>query len=73
MRKLKNSDIEINQHLWAMNNSELLIVLKTGNDQYEVCGDWECGIPASELELIEVIKKPAGHAATKLCYGFEKD
>jgi len=65
---LKNKDIKIGDHCWAISNNELLVVLKTSDRSYEVCGDWELGIGAEQINIIEIINKPIGHENTKLYY-----
>ena len=61
-------EIKEGQHFWALSNNKLLIVgyLDGG---FEVCGPWECGIPSSEIELIEEINIPKGFESTKRYYG----
>ena len=56
-------------HYWAIvrSTNELLVVLKT-DWYYEVCGAWECGIPAKDIEIIEKIDKPKGHETMVLYY-----
>lgn len=69
--QIKNEDVQIGQHCWAMSAGKLLVVLKVYDESYEVCGAWECGIGADELELIEIIDRPEGHNDTKLYYLFD--
>lgn len=65
---LKDSDVKIGQHCWALSNCKLLIVLKAEAGGYDVCGAWECGIGADEIEIISVIDKPEGFDSTQLYY-----
>jgi len=65
---LKDKDIDIGSHCWALSKGELLIVLKTGKGRYEVCGAWECGIGVDDIDIIEVINRPTSHKETKLYY-----
>jgi len=66
---IDHKDTKNGKHYWASNNSGmLLIVLKTSEGEYEVCGDWECGIGENAIEIIEEIKEPKGYEKHKLCY-----
>ena len=66
---MHNDKVTIGEHCWAVTDGELLVVLKTDPEGYEVCGPWECGIGnSSQLEIIKIIKKPKGHINTKLYY-----
>lgn len=65
---IKNSKVKVGDHCWALSCNELLIVLKTERDGYEVCGAWECGMSYNELEIISIIKKPKKYIKTKLYY-----
>ena len=76
MTFLKDKDIEVGSHCWAIADEQLLIVLKTGKSRhkesiYEVCGAWECGMMFSNIDIIEVIKKPENHSKNKLYYLYE--
>ncbi len=68
---ISNEDVNIGDHCWAILEEELLIVLKTTDGEindYQLCGDWECGCPAKWLDIISIIDKPNGHEATNLHY-----
>ena len=68
---IKNEDVNIGDHCWAIMNGELLIVLKTTDGEindYQLCGDWECGCPAKDLDIISIINKPHGYESIKLSY-----
>ena len=65
---MTNEEVKIGEHCWALSNDRLLIVLKSAPTFYEVCGAWECGIGADELEIIQVIPRPAAYENTKLYY-----
>lgn len=66
--EMKNEDVKIGQHCWAIMDNELLVVLKIKEKNYVVCGDWECEVIAHELELIEIINIPQKHEDKKLYY-----
>jgi hypothetical protein len=65
---MKNSDVKIGDHCWAMSVGRLLVVLKIHPEYYDVCGAWECGIHMSDLNLLELIPKPIAHINTPLYY-----
>jgi hypothetical protein len=68
---INNKDVNIGDHCWAITDGELVIALKTTDGEindYELCGDWECGCPAKDLDIISIIEKPKGYASTKLSY-----
>jgi len=65
---LENTEVKIGTHLWAMCQSELMIVLKISEKHFEVCGAWEAGINSTEIELISIIDKPLLHQKTELYY-----
>ena len=65
---MKFRDLEIGQHLWVLNQNELIMVAKFCEEGYEVCGAWECGIGHKECEIIELINKPKGYEKTKYYY-----
>jgi len=67
---MKDEDVELGQHCWAVSNGKLLVVLKTQTQGYEVCGAWECGIAVEELDLISIIEKPPGYATSVLYYDY---
>lgn len=65
---MKNEDVKIGEHCWALSNGLLLVVLKVDSDSFEVCGAWECGVNADYLEILEVIPRPLGHETDLLYY-----
>jgi hypothetical protein len=67
--KIKFEQLEIGQHLWGIQNGQLLVLMKdeTGRG-YEVCGAWECGASKESVEIIELIGRPPNHSRTQLCY-----
>ena len=64
---IDKTNVKEGQHFWALVDNELLIV-GYFDDSFEVCGPWECGIPSSEIELIEEINVPKGFELTKMLY-----
>jgi hypothetical protein len=66
---IKNENIKIGDHCWALSNNKLIVVLKTTDSVYALCGYWERSVTVEELNIISIIKKPAGHEKTKLFYG----
>ena len=68
---ISNEDVNIGDHCWAIMDEELVIVLKTKDGEvndYQLCGDWECGCPAKDLDIINIIVKPKGYRNIKLSY-----
>jgi len=66
---IDHDDTNKGAHYWASTaDGSILVVLKVGDDQYEVCGPWECGIGAHECEIIEEINPPFGYEHAKLYY-----
>ncbi len=65
---LGDADIKIGEHCWALLDGALLVVLKTDEGSYEVCGAWECGVGAHRLQILSIIPRPVGHEITKLYY-----
>jgi len=65
---IDHADTKKGEHYWATSCGSILVVLKVDDDQYEVCGPWECGIGARDCEIIEEIKPPFGYEHSKLYY-----
>lgn len=63
------NEIKNGQHCWAIHCDQLMVVLKT-DGRFEVCGDWECGVSASDIKIIEVIEKPHTEKDTELYYDY---
>jgi len=70
---VKNKDVQIGQHCWAILSEKLLVVLKIEAQEYNVCGEWECSIDADKLEILQIIDKPKGYKNTGLYYLDEYD
>lgn len=55
---MKDEEIKINDHVWALMDGKLLIALKKEKGYY-VCGDWEGIVDLSFFDtFISVIEKP---------------
>jgi hypothetical protein len=68
---ISNEDVNIGDHCWAIIEEELVIALKTTDGEindYQLCGDWECGCPSKWLDIISIIDKPKGYENTTLSY-----
>lgn len=70
IKLIKHNYIEENDHCWALLKevNQLLIVMKNGNGNYYVCGDWEDEIEPNDIEIIKIIPKPQGFENYALYY-----
>lgn len=61
---------KVGDHCWAVDSEgKLTVLLKTGEDKFYACGDWEgsFGI-GGDLRIVAVIPKPAGYEEADLYY-----
>ena len=63
-------ETKIGNHYWATMDNKSLIVLKQGEDEFDVCGGWECSVSESEdnLKIISPIDRPEEIADLELYY-----
>jgi len=64
----KLSEMKIGQHFWANYNGLLAVFVKTGEDDYSVCGDWEGSFSEESFAFIENISEPKGFENIKKYY-----
>ena len=59
-----------NHHYWAKSHYGDLVVVLCDLDEegFEVCGAWEGGIGAKDIELIAEIPRPYGYEENPLMY-----
>ena len=67
---MKNEAVKIGQHCWALfrRTNMLLVVLKVTSNRYEVCGAWECGAAADDLDILAIIELPEDYKEYEIYY-----
>jgi hypothetical protein len=68
MNKPDEVQLVLGEHYWLLVDQKLVVGMYTG-DSYELCGPWECGIYAGNVEkVLQHITRPSGCETTKLYY-----
>ena len=62
--KIREEDIKMNQHFWALIDDELAIFIKQsdreGRIEYYICGSWECSFNFDDFVVVKLLDKPEG-------------
>ncbi len=64
---MKDKDIKNGQHMWALIDKKLVVVLKVSNG-YTFCGEWDACVNFVSLEIIEFIEHPVNYEKTELYF-----
>ncbi|NQY42588.1 MAG: hypothetical protein HRT87_04505 [Legionellales bacterium] len=74
-KKIEYKDLKVGDHLWVFHKptKSLILVAKSKDGGYDVCGPWECGIAEFACEIIELVNLPKTHKKTPLYYYDKKD
>lgn len=65
---LNPTTLPIGQHFWAKMDGHLVMMMKTKQNDFDVCGPWEGGAGITEFEIIELVGLPKGFSTNDLYY-----
>jgi hypothetical protein len=61
-------EVKKGEHFWAEMNNFLVVVIKATEDDFFVCGGWECPVPKYSFKFISIIDKPIGYEKKDVYY-----
>lgn len=69
---MHSDDVKIGEHFWGTigdNETQIMVFIKTESGFF-VCGEWECPIRGTKINVIETIPIPKGYEDKELYYNY---